>query len=184
MALVVSTCGAACDGTTVDENSHAREARASSVAAEATSAIAPAPSTAPSPSSSSAAVSTASEPVECSSRSGELHATLRNEDLWLSRGNGAPRALVERAKTKVIGDARGVPLSDAGIYGCDFAPDGRSVYFLADKYGTSRGLFAVDLSTTAVRFVDAANGFFVLQECRDPTLVEVLRYTATITSAH
>lgn len=109
--------------------------------------------------------------VECSSASGRLQAKSRGGDLWIQRDGGAPEPLVERATANVVGEQPGTPLSEGGIYGCQFAPDERSLYFIADNYGTSRGLFAVSLQTRLVALLDAGNAFFVIHECREQTLI-------------
>lgn len=109
--------------------------------------------------------------VECSSPSRRLHATLRDGDIWIQRDGNAPEPLVERARAKVIADPLGAPFNEAGIYACIFAPDARSIYFIADKYGTSRGVFAVSLKSKVVTMLDAGNAFFVIQECREPDLI-------------
>ncbi len=78
--------------------------------------------------------------AECVSHSGAMHAIAGVGQVSLSRGGAAAKSLFS-GSTKVARDvAVGHPLRTAGIYGCRFSPDERTLYFIADKYGTSTGL--------------------------------------------
>ena len=83
----------------------------------------------------------------CVSRSGALRANGGVGELWLSREAGPAKRIVD-GRTKVLYERGGTPLSEAGIAGCSFSPDERSLYFLADKYGTQLRKACTDVSIT------------------------------------
>ncbi len=109
----------------------------------------------------------------CVSRSGALRANGGVGELWLSREAGPAKRIVD-GRTKVLYERGGTPLSKAGIHGCSFSPDERSLYFLADKYGTSAGLYEVILDKGTLIFLGAANALRVVNTCSDPALVGTL----------
>ena len=109
----------------------------------------------------------------CVSRSGALRANGGVGELWLSREAGPAKRIVD-GRTKVLYERGGTPLSEAGIAGCSFSPDERSLYFLADKYGTSAGLYEVILDKGTLIFLGAANALRVVNTCTDPALVGTL----------
>ncbi|MEJ7729650.1 MAG: hypothetical protein WKG00_10565 [Polyangiaceae bacterium] len=98
---------------------------------------------------------------------------------------GRPRILVdagdgrgERVLVDLASDATpepmgsGAPLrQSSGVFSLAFSPDARQLYFQADGWGTSLALYALDVDTGAVRFVTDANGYQVIDRCKDKRLV-------------
>jgi hypothetical protein len=60
--------------------------------------------------------------------------------------------------------------SDA-LFSPSFSADGRLLYFQTDGWATSLALYSVNLRTGAISFVTDANGYEVISECRDASLV-------------
>jgi hypothetical protein len=66
----------------------------------------------------------------------------------------------------------GTPLRESsGLFSLAFSPDAQQLFFQADGWATSLALYAVSVDTGAVRFVSDANGYRVIDTCKDKRLI-------------
>jgi hypothetical protein len=93
--------------------------------------------------------------------------------LWVANIDGTnARQVVDLANSRaklVDGETDLIP-SEA-LFSPSFSADGRLLYFQTDGWATSLALYSVNLRTGAIAFVTDANGYEVISECRDASLV-------------
>ncbi len=93
--------------------------------------------------------------------------------LWVANRDGTEA----REVVSLDGSVATLPEGDKGtipseaLFSPSFSADDKSVYFQADGWATSMALYSVDLKSGAVRFVSDANGYEVIGQCRDKSLV-------------
>jgi hypothetical protein len=93
----------------------------------------------------------------------------RGNDLWVTDAGGANERRV------VDGKAIHVANADANLPGLDVAPaqslslspDESRIYFMRDGWATSMALFYVEVPTSKVFFFHDANGYNVVDTCKD-----------------
>jgi hypothetical protein len=93
--------------------------------------------------------------------------------LWLANRDGSgARQLVDLATTqaKLSEDEVG-PIPSSSLFAPSFSPDGKKVYFMTDGWATSLALYVVDAKSLKTTFVSDANGYHVIDHCRDASLV-------------
>jgi hypothetical protein len=93
--------------------------------------------------------------------------------LWVANRDGTEA----REVVSLDGSVATLPEGDKGtipseaLFSPSFSADDKSIYFQADGWATSMALYSVDLKSGAIRFVSDANGYEVIGQCRDKSLV-------------
>ncbi len=93
--------------------------------------------------------------------------------LWVANIDGSnARQVVDLANSRAttLEGTTDLIASDA-LFSPSFSADGRLLYFQTDGWATSLALYSVNLRTGAIAFVTDANGYEVISECRDASLV-------------
>ncbi|MBN4050372.1 hypothetical protein JYT28_01300 [Desulfobulbus sp. AH-315-M07] len=91
--------------------------------------------------------------------------------LWIARADGSDaQQVLDVARAVVVNPPRvAFPFTERGMFfDIDWSADEKAIYVLADAWGTSRALYAIDLKTKRVRFVNPASSFMVIRRCADP----------------
>ena len=96
-------------------------------------------------------------------------AFVRANSLWLSDRDGShKRLLVNGAKTVVVNQTANLPgIEDVDIASLAWSPDESRIYFVKAGWATSMALFYVEPSTGRVFFFHDANGYSIIDTCRD-----------------
>jgi hypothetical protein len=93
--------------------------------------------------------------------------------LWVANIDGSDARQVVDLANSLATTPEGTtePIASEALFSPSFSADGRLLYFQTDGWATSLALYSVNLRTGAITFVTDANGYEVISECRDASLV-------------